>query len=177
MARAKFRKVRRDNTGLIWCAVVAFEPLDLSAVGGKVSFPIIIVDSDINTGGGQAHATLLRIRGWVHLCDGQLNNSGYSGYLGGVAVHHDDNPNSPESWASVNTYIDEDVLTTFGGGLSVPSIVQTGYDNGHHHIIDVKAKRKLRSGQNVTLSIDTPGTNSGPDFLVSGALRALVKLS
>jgi len=170
------RSIRRDQSGLIWCAVATEVGIVTAAPSGTTNFSIVVMDNDVQNEAGQAHATLLRIRGWLHVVATEAD-VGITQYQGGVAVHDDDNPNSPESWTVIDTYTREDVLWTFGGGVFCPALLATGYDNGHLYEIDIKAKRRLRAGQNVTLSLNVTSDSNGPDLTVTGAIRGLVKLT
>jgi len=179
VARSNLRRsVRRskDQSGLIWTAVATEVGLGLATAGDVVSFQVVNVDADVNAALGQAHCTLLRIRGWIQIVPIEAD-VGVTQWQAGIAVHDDDNPNSPESWTQVNTYTQEDVLWTYGGGLFCPAVLATGYSSGWHVDVDVRSKRRLRSGKNVTFSVNTTSDGNGPDLSVTGALRALVKLT
>jgi len=160
---------------LIWCASSSsgFNIGD----GGSGSFPVVDVENDVNPGSGQAECTLLRIRGWIDINLTQNDVAGIFLIMGGVTVHEVDNPIDPPDWRNVDTYTREDVLWTFGGSLRQQSIVPTDTIRGLHFDVDVKAKRKLKSGQivHVSMTADTP-TGEGGEVQVFGAVRALCKL-
>jgi len=143
--------------------------------GGSVNFPVLDVGAD--TGGtGQKEVTLLRMRGWiaVHLIEVTAGNRIL---MGGASVHDTEDSTAPPDWRNVNNYTDEDILWTFGGAMRVHSALTTEIESKTtwHFPVDIRAKRKLKAGQIVLISMtyDGPATTTAN---VVGAVRALSKL-
>jgi len=137
-----------------------------------VQFPVVHMGTDVGGGSGQETATLLRIRGWICLVATQ-NEAGNTSIMGGVSVNEDDAP--VVDFTDVASYTQEDILWTFGRCVHSPSILQTEHDYGVLWEVDIKAKRRLKEGQAVTLNVAVAVGSTGPLFLVSGVLRALLK--
>ena len=132
----------------------------------------IVTDSDWSVIGGQERATILRIRGWFAVSiapAAALTDAG--GCFGYIGVYDADELSLTASAAS--TYKDEDIMTTFGHVFPYSNISQTSPD-AWHQVVDVKAMRKIRTGQECRFVL----TNETPlDLEVSLVLRALVKKS
>jgi len=173
--RVALRGRSRDRTGLIWCATATDDSgLALSETNSVVFAPVV-VDGDINLGAGQAHCTLLRIRGWVHVVENNSNTAGQRIVAAIAYVLDDSETGLPPSPFGVAAYTREDVLWTGGAGYERRTGTATEVDHGIHFDIDIKSKRRLRSGQTVVLAFYYNGP-SLTEVTLFGALRALVKL-
>ena len=119
----------------------------------------IVQESDWALGTGFERATLFSIRGWISIINGDAASTNVNLC---IAVQGDSE--ATVDCANVATYVDEDILWT-GGYLFDPAEVQPA-----QFVIDVKAKRKLSVGQDVSLFI---APNGGAIF-ASFVLRGLV---
>jgi len=165
---------RNDKTGYVWAATsTAGIALDGSGADSAV-FPILTVASDVGNGVGQAQCTLLRIRGYIDIVTTEGLDAGLSVFMGGIFVQ-DDSIAILADWTQIATYTQEDVLWTFGSQCFASTALTTEHEWGRHFEIDVRAKRRLRSGESVHLSINSFASGNGPDMNVMGAIRALAK--
>jgi len=175
MARARRSFRRNDRSGLIWTAT-ASDGLALEgtapAATNVVQFPVVNMGLDVGGGIGQESATLLRIRGWFNIVSTQ-SEAGNCSIMGGVAVSEDDA--AIVDFTDVANYTQQDILWTWGMNYHAPSIIMTEPDYGRFVEVDIKSKRRLKEGQQVTLNIAVAVGSTGPLFLVSGVLRALLK--
>jgi len=175
MARAKRSFRRNDQSGLLWSAVGVVAARENIVPASSFRYDIVIVGTDIVGGQAQGQCTLLRIRGWLSMCVNE-SASGDCDWVGliGVFDQNDDltGPGGPELIAS---YSNEDILWTGGGQGNQWSAVPTAVTNFMETTreIDVKAKRRLRSGQVVSLVVTNIGT---ADLSTLGVLRGLCKL-
>jgi len=176
MARGIRRSVRRnDKSGLVWTATSSDGTL--LSDGDTFQFPVLVVADDITGGSpGQVECTLLRIRGWVSISCTAVANNGIWLVMAGAAVY-DDNDVSITDWRNVLPYTREDVLWTAGGHLVSPSAIPVNVAHALHFDIDIKAKRRLKSGQQVRVefTVDSP-SGAGDTTIGFGAIRSLVKL-
>jgi len=175
MARARRSFRRNDKSGLLWTAAGVVAARENLAPGQTFIFETVIVSSDIVGGVAQGSCTLLRIRGWLSICVNE-SASGDADWVAVYAVYDaNDDLTGPGQPQQINTYTGEDILWTGGGQGNQWSAVPTAVTNTQEttQVIDIKAKRRLKSGQSVLLVIANVGT---ADISVLGMQRALCKL-
>jgi len=138
------------------------------ATGATQQFNVV-QDNDWTTVGGQERATVLRIRGWLALHNkittGVLPEGSWFAYL---TVQDEDAPAAVADVAL--TYAEEDILWTDGGVFTVTDTNATGHVS--YRRIDVKAMRKIRTGQELRLVVTNSVANT-IDF--SAVVRALLR--
>jgi len=139
-----------------------------------MQFPVVSMVDDFNVGVGQCEATLLRIRGYMAVHPTGDTVAGSYLAMCGAAVYDDDDV-AITDWRQVVNYTREDVLWTAGDLIRLPTTVPVHYSHAMHFDVDIKAKRRLKSGQNVRveMTVDVP---TGGQMVVIGALRALLKM-
>jgi len=117
---------------------------------------------------------LLRMRGWLEFAPDELptGNSNFAYMIVAYVLDDDEDPTTSPP-GSVGTYTHEDVLWTSGGFWFAPSALPLDVVPGKHHVVDIKAKRKLQSGQTVHVNIQNVGTD---EIAVSGVIRGLVQM-
>jgi len=174
MARRALRSRSRSNdrSGLVWTAAATFGTLTI-ADNGDFTFPVVDVANDLALV-GQVQCTLLRIRGYVSFINSDPNTAGERLIMGGAAVV-DDSEVALIDWRDITTYTREDVLWTGGAQVALGSTISTEMQPELRFDIDIKSKRRLRSGQSVVVSFRYNGPAT-TEMTVAGALRALVKL-
>jgi len=166
------RSRRADRSGLIWTA--SSSPFVTITNNQTAQFQVVSMVDDVDIGVGQVEATLLRIRGYFAIIpSGGLVAGGYR-FMCGAAVYDDDDV-SITNWTAVINYTREDVLWTHGGQWLLPSIIPNDYCPGLFVPIDIKAKRRIKSGQNVRVEC-TALAPAGASLDVMGVVRGLVKL-
>jgi len=173
MARANRKFRRNDATGLVWTAASTAGTQVLSD-GGDFTFPVVDVENDLSAAAGQVQCTLLRIRGWVNFIHNDPSSAGQRVIMAGAAVV-DTSEVGLLDWLNIVTYVREDVLWTGGAMRNIPSNVTIDEQLAINFDIDIKSKRRLRSGQVVVVSFSS-NFAAGTEMAVAGALRALVKL-
>jgi len=150
----------------IWTAVTVNNG-GLSA-GITQALPIV-TGADWSVRAGYSTATLVRVRGW--LCANTAASTAGQGAIFGTVQIMDAEDATPDVSGAAN-YIDEDILATFGGGITM----YVGSEGNHqfpYFEIDVKARRKLRIDDTVYAFVRNVG---GPPAELSGVLRALIVL-
>ncbi len=171
MARRRFSSRAVKKTGaLIWTTLINSDVTILA--GATKTGSDIVTDGDWTNVAGQERATILRVRGWFSVAPipvGVLTDSGpVFGYIG---IFDRDELSASASLA--NTYAEEDIMTTFGHVFPYSNISQPSPDTWNE-VVDVKAMRKIRAGQECRFVL----TNQmSIDVDVSLVLRALVKRS
>ncbi len=127
----------------------------------------IVQSSDWALGNAAERATLLRIRGALVVRKGvSLAATEMMACI--VVMDEDIASGAVEPWL-IGTYADEDVLWT--ATIATPA---TGASDGWsgHIPVDVKAMRRITSGQDVRILLQT---NATVNVVVSGLLRGLVR--
>ena len=172
MARrgSRARGGSRGPKNNIWTTIVDNE--QVVGTGSTIEFPVV-ADSDWQRGAAAERATILRVRGWIN-----INKYIAAGVVGGdgavfmyLALMDDDAVAPAANVAS--TYVEEDIMWTAGatfhangaGGVDAPAVVQ--------FVIDVKAMRKMRSGQTLSLVVTNLCVESVELDLVCRALLRL----
>ncbi len=129
----------------------------------------VVVESADWQGGilGFQHGTLLRVRGWMSTS--QINSTATSVLFSSClyVVDEDEGTNNPQA---ALTYTDEDVLWT--GGVQMTGGGGTDSKAMHVFDVDVKAMRKINSGQEVRMAVVASQSTSTKMSLL---LRALIR--
>ncbi len=138
------------------------------ASGASVSFDIV-ADVDWTAIGGTERATLMRIRGYLNvihkLTTGSFADAPVLAYIG----MFDEDEASPAATA-VTTYTDEDILWT-GGHLFAFADTGTVGPTWRQEF-DVKAQRKIKSGQECRLVVTNAASIAiSLNLVIRGLLR------
>ena len=161
------RSFSRQKGRFIWTSVL-FEGFNVPITPVSSN---IVEDADWTAVAGNTGATLMAIRGWWS-AQGQTG-TGNDSLLMLIALVDADIASTSTSLdpAAVATYTDEDVLWT--GGWTKAQVTEVGVRAGSGQVeVNIKARRKIRSGQEIRLCQTT--TNDEIGF--SGVFRALLKL-
>ncbi len=161
------RRTRKFSSGgknYLWAAVLVGQNIPNSpSFGGK-----LVQDTDWATHGGQQKATVLAIRGW--LATKAVGTSSATAHMF-IGVGDEDEAASQASPILAQTYIDEDIMWT--GGASKAAGALSDGDIGYFEI-NIKAKRKIRSGQEVRLVTEASVVSQ---IALHGILRTLLLLN
>ncbi len=161
--RSGRRAFSRGPKNYIWTAVLLENVTVATTV---LRGENIVTASDwVTSAQGFERATLLSVRGWI-----SWHN------LGSVSVdckfmivkQGDTEPDIDA--ANILSYTEEDVLWTGGDVVPASTVAANGNPFVMHYDIDIKAKRKLSSGNDIALFI----APNGASVTVSTVLRALV---
>ncbi len=158
MANRRGRASRTKNN-YVW-SVVSVNRAILTTVTSEN----LVQDSDWNPSGGQKRATIIAVRGYLMMRAVGVLVSDCHMYLG---IMDEDVATSPDP-ALAATYVDEDIMWT-GGFCKSPGAQDAR--QLFHMDINIKAKRKIRSGQE--LRLNSIGTNASELRLI-GILRTLM---
>jgi len=167
--RARRAPVRR-NGELMWTASSS-EPITITP-GSFLDFPVLDVIADLDNPVGQEHVTLLRMRGYLCVLPLELDAATIPSFMAAALVLDDDEDSSTTPPGTVGTYTHEDVLWTWGGMFFCPSAVPIDYVPSKDTTLDIKSKRRLRSGEGVHIVIQNVGS---VDIVALGVIRALSK--
>jgi len=154
-------RASKQRGNLLWTAVLG----TASDITAATSTFAIVADGDWQRGSGQSSATLLAIRGYMTIYSIGVLESDVKAYIQLV-----DEDAASEAPVSVGTYVSEDILWT--GGFAKGDSSATG-SNFHHEVFNVKAKRRMKNGQEVRLVIRA---SVASQFRVSLIMRGLLKL-
>ena len=155
------RSSSRGDKNYVWTAVRVNRVLGLVATED-----LLVTDTDWSADGGQRSATVIAIRGYLTFANVGAA-AAYGQWYMGVA----DADIVPESPDLVDTYVDEDIMWT-GGVLK--SAAGADGDNLLTVDVDVKAKRKIKTGMNLRLIMEA---SSASEIQVSGIIRTLLLLN
>jgi len=172
--KRSIRRFTRGRSEYCWTAVTG--TMLIMNTGGQQNFPVVVMAADVSLGASQAQATLMRIRGWISAVPITSSAETHGGIMGAAFVIDDDD-SSTFDLTQASTFVDEDVLWQDGeNGLLIGSGAAgaRSFSVGHKLNIDIKARRRLRSGQSVNIVAQTA---TYATLRVSGAMRALLKLS
>ncbi len=167
---ARGRKSRGSRSGpknQVWTTIVNVATTISS--GATKTGTDIVTSADWTAVGGSERATILRIRGWcgasVDVPAGAFAGGAVFGYIG---LYDEDELSKDASLAL--TYLDEDIMTTFGHTFA--AVPAGGIIPAYNHEIDVKAMRKIRTG----IDCRFVATNiTAEDMNMSLVIRALVR--
>ena len=170
---AKGRRITRSvrsKGALVWTTVLAN---GINMATGTTATMDIIDDQDWTNVGGSEKATCLRVRGWLSITiDAAAVLTGAEPVFLYVALF-DQSAASPNA-DDPTTYTEEDILWTAGHMFPYSNISQTSPDS-YDVNVDIKAMRKIRTGEQLRMVIRNP--TGGLAYEFSGLLRALVKRS
>ena len=160
------RGFKRGPKNNIWTTILG----DEVAIGAASSTTFdIVAAADWTVAGGLERATILRVRGWfsavVKDATGSFAGGAHFAYIG----LFDEDETSPGGSIS-GTYIDEDIMATYGFLFAFADTGTVGQTWSQE--IDVKAMRKIRTGQDLRFVYTNSGTTS---VEVSLVIRALLR--
>ena len=170
MAKSRRRSSYSRKGGYIWTNV----KLSSEAVANTVISLPVVDSSEFSQTGSQKMVTLMAIRGWLSAT--KVVASGGTVLFGLIGVFDDDLASTATEMdpAVSSTYTDEDILWTFGCELPDWSTASQAGGGIWHQEVNVKARRKIKTGQDVRIVY----TNTlGSRVLLSGVLRALLKVA
>ena len=169
-AKSRGKRYARKSGNLVW-TVVTNDSFTINP-GVTVSGSDIVSDSDWTVLGGMERATILRVRGWFGInVEPALALTAGGPVFGYIGLFDGQEPSTAADLAT--TYNEEDILTTFGWQFPYTNIGEAPGPTWHQDI-DVKAMRKIRSGQDLRFVL----TNlHSLKVEVSFVLRALLKRS
>ena len=168
--RGRVSRSAKQKGALIWTTLVNEE--SSIAVGATKTGSDIVADADWTAVGGQERATIMRVRGWFTVTqEPAAALTGAGTVFGYIGVFDEDELSVDASVAG--TYKDEDIMTTFGHMFPYSNIGEPS-PNAWSEVVDIKAMRKIRSGQDLRFVL----TNKSSLICeVSLVLRALIKRS
>jgi len=141
---------------------------DIEVASGVTSSFIIFGDSDWKPAGGTSRGTIKRIRGWFSIIYKDTAGAEAFGIpMCYVAVYDEDDTSLGAD--IIGTYTDEDILWT--GGTMMPFVDAGGPGFTKDFVLDIKAQRRFKNGQDVRLVMTNVSTSA---FQVSGVCRALL---
>ena len=112
----------------------------------------------------------MAIRGWLS-CTAQTGTGGDTITMFIAVVDEDESPTGASlDPALAGSYIDEDILWT--GGWTKQEATNSGSRASHWQEINIKARRKLHTGQAIRWQM----TTTNDEIQVSGVMRALLKV-
>jgi len=166
------RRFRRAKKEYVWCSSI----LSAQAVStSTISVPLVEAAEweRGSSGSYQKGATLLAIRGWLHLAPRPINTVDGAGYVSIVKLDFDEAASAPSAIAE---YQEEDIL--WCGGINLLSnaagTANDASQDGHHYELNIGSRRKLESRDVIQLQLQTNVTTA--QMRVSGLIRALVAL-
>ncbi len=169
--RSSSRARRSGSKNQVW-TVVTGDSLVL-ATGVTTAIGQIVIDEDwVRTTVSSERATVLRVRGWLAIASRVTTGNVDEGSVAGYLTLADEAKTSFGSALTAASYGEADILWT-GGTIFPAQPVDGAVVPQYHTLVDVKAMRKIRSGQRLLLVL-TNNMTAGVD--VSFVLRALVRL-
>jgi len=165
VARGSRRAVKRGPKDQLW-TILVIDGLTVDDI--TVKQEIIVEAADWAVGGGFEHATVLRTRGWLTF---QPPTSTPSTMFCTISVQDSDIGAGSSNPTDPTVYLDEDIIWTYGtsvaatvaNDLLIPPV-----------IVDVKAMRRITSGQELRLTMVSGGPALAA-WSVNGVLRSLVR--
>jgi len=172
-----FRRGSSRHGAYIWSAIVIDEIV--ASTSAPASLPIVLTADFTAAGIGQKSVTLLGIRGWLSIGQSVTNTSQASVFM--AVVKHDDDidmTSAEMNPTGLAFYTQENILWT--GGWNNPGM-ETGVGNQPTDAggimgsqVNLKAKRKLKSGEGISLQLAATGASN---CTLSGVLRAILLIS
>jgi len=162
------RGARKSGKNVVW-ATILNENVTVLAGATKTGTDIVS-DLDWTVISGARRGTIMRVRGWYSVqpvpTAGVYQGGSVMAYVG---VYDKDELSVPA--VLPNTYIDEDIMATWGHQF--PEVATGDHPATWGEVIDIKAMRKIRTGQELRFVL----TNAMTDpLLISLVIRALVKI-
>ncbi len=158
MSRGRRHSAKRGKN-YTWVATVIAQDITTSTTQLN-----LVSDDDWFGGTGQARATIIAVRGWLSFANQLVAEVALFGYVGVL----DEDATSSDPTAA-DTYVDEDIMLTFG--VSSMNEAVAGFDGAQAMLIDIKAKRKIRTGQDLRINMRTDIANG---YRVNGVIRTLL---
>jgi len=170
MARRRSGRAVSRQKDQVW-AVSLFQNTDIGS-GVTAVLASLVDKTDWHASGSSSQrATLLRVRGWFSMRQETAAGVGAPGPVYLYVTNVDEDATVAIA-SNPNTYADEDILWT--GGVQCPSLGDaTVRSFTRDWILDIKAMRKIRSGQRIDLAV-TNTTTQNVEF--SGVIRSLVRI-
>ncbi len=171
IARAKsFSRGTRRKGRYLWSGLLFDELVISSTVQGFA----IVASDDFTTAQGRSEVTLMGIRGWLSFSTVDATAK-ETAYIGIVKKDTDESVSGASMDPSaLSFYIDEDILWT-GGWLSPGHITAVGMRaHTEPQQLNIKARRKVATGQDISIQLAAAGGNS---VLVSGVMRAIMLIN
>lgn len=162
MSRRRRGARYNKDTNTVWTAVIVDE-----LVTTTITEVPLVVDADWSEATSQRKCTIIAVRGWLSLTPLVVAEADLFGYFG---VHETGAASGLPS--AIGTYLNEDIMMTFGRG-SVNEAT-AGFSESMRYEVDVKSKRKMRTGQDLRLVLNSDVANG---FHVGGVVRCLLKLN
>ena len=127
---------------------------------------LLVADSDWNVTGGSKSCTIIAMRGYLSFRSLGTTTGDAKWYIG--KLDKDATAADPDV---VDTYVEEDIMYTGGlnKGAGAVDAVQL-----HHEFIDVKAKRRIKSGTDIILASSALVTTQ---VRMDGIIRTLLLLN
>jgi len=162
MARSKRHFKGKGGQNYIWTAtLINFGITTTSTILN------LVASSDYDAAGGQMTATVLAIRGYLAFRAEGTNAMDVAYYVGML----DEDITSPQSPASVSTYVSEDIMWTGGFNKGAGAVEARQL---WHEELNIKAKRKIKSGMNVNLIIRGTASSQAD---ITGVVRCLLLMN
>jgi len=168
--RGRGRRMARKPGDLVW-TVVENDNFSI-ATGVTIGGSDIVADTDWTVISGQERATIMRVRGWFSFTVGPAAVLTSAGSVF-VYIGLFDADESAPSASDADSYVDEDILATYGHNFPYSNISQTSPDSWSE-VVDIKAMRRIRTGQDLRFVITNEHSLS---VEVSFVIRALLKKS
>jgi len=172
VAARRFRRATRRAKDLIWVTtIVQAASLETSSAG--LDLGDLIIPGDWSLSAGFDRATLMGIRGWLAMSQ---TASGTAAEAPGIAscIYVTDQLTPANQMDPLNAvdYANFDVIYT-DGMAGVGTISAAGMRATQ---IDVRARRKLTSAQEIRYAVSIPTDTATPRFNTLGVFRCLLKL-
>jgi len=158
--RSRGRSSGAKGANYVWTAVLP--GFGLITAGDE---SLIVAKTDWSNIVGFERATIMTVRGWLSFTSG---GTAAADYKWAIVLVDEDVP--IQSSLLADFYTDEDILWTGGGRKALTDAGDNSWQINHD--VNVKAKRKMTSGQELRIIFDVTATSS---IHVVGVLRALLK--
>ena len=165
--KSRVRRSARSKGALVWTTILVER--QALATTGTLAFDIV-ADTDWTTVGGKEKATVVRVRGWMDISVEPAAVLTASGPVFAF-IGTSDEDEAAVSASVAGTYKDEDIMATYGHQFPYSNISQPSPDTWKT-LVDIKAMRKIQTGQELRLTITNEHTLS---VTISMTLRALLK--
>ncbi len=170
--RGSFTRTSRKRGSHIW-TVILMDDLVISNAA-PIGNPIV-ASSDFNAAGGQSQVTCMAIRGWIAWRQTQTTTSDIA--FAAIVLKDEDESSTGASQdpTAAPFYANEDVMWTTGySSPGQSTLVGTRPGDFGSEQVNVKARRKMKNGQEISLQV---GSVAGTLIRLSGVLRCLLKVT
>jgi len=172
MARRRFstNRVARKTGNLVWITTI-IEASILEIAGFDIGD--LVIPTDWGGDSGFDRCTLMGIRGWLgHVQQATGTATDVSALYLAIYVAGDSNAGAMAPGVATD-YTAYDVLWT-GGGITTAT-ASSAQGNVIGEQLEVKARRRLTSAQQVRISAGLSSDTGTPRWKINGVLRCLVK--